>query len=147
MTNFTCFHHICEIISLVKKRFCFSAAKPNNTHITLTPRKVVVGEEVIIDCTSHGVPEPSYKITHIDTKTVRNVKTFTISEAKLSDAGGYECIAWNKVGNDSDSDNLTVVGKTRFLHALLPHHGQKHIRKEHEKESECSVGIRLIINK
>ncbi len=74
-----------------------------------------VGEEVIIECTSDGVPEPSYKITHIDTKTVRNVKTFTIS-AKLSDTGRYECIAWNKVGNDSDSDNLTVVGKTRFLH-------------------------------
>ncbi len=73
-----------------------------------------VGEEVIIECTSHGVPEPSYKITHIDTETVHNEKTFTISEAKLSDNGTYECVAWNKLGNDSDSKNVIVVGKTRF---------------------------------
>ena len=73
-----------------------------------------VGEEVIIECTSHGVPEPSYKIIHIDTQTVRNGKTFTISEAKLSDAGTYECFVLNKLGNDSNSKNLIVVGKTRF---------------------------------
>ena len=99
----------------------------------MTPRKVVVGEEVIIDCTSHGVPEPSYKITHIDTKTVRNVKTFTISEAKLSDAGTYECFAWNKLGNGSDSDNLTV-GMTRFLRALCPTTGENTLMRNSERK-------------
>ncbi|CAB4022834.1 B-cell receptor CD22-like, partial [Paramuricea clavata] len=84
--------------------------KPYNTKITITPEEVKVGTSVNITCYSEGRPEPRYNITH-NRIVLSTGKTYTISKAKLSDAGTYECIAWNKLGRDSASANLTVEVK------------------------------------
>ncbi|CAB4017815.1 B-cell receptor CD22-like isoform X1, partial [Paramuricea clavata] len=91
----------------VKARLNF---KPNNTKITFTPEEVKVGTSVNITCYSEGRPEPRYNITH-NRIVLSTGKTHTISKANLSDAGTYECIAWNKLGNDSASAYLTVEVK------------------------------------
>ncbi|CAB4026538.1 vascular cell adhesion 1, partial [Paramuricea clavata] len=82
-------------------------SQPNNTNITITPKEAKVGESVNITCESEGRPEPRYNITN-NRIVLTTDELYTISEAKLSDNGTYECIAWNKHGNDSDSDILTV---------------------------------------
>ncbi|CAB4023289.1 B-cell receptor CD22-like [Paramuricea clavata] len=84
--------------------------KPYNTKITITPEEVKVGTSVNITCYSEGRPEPRYNITY-NRIVLSTGKTYTISKANLSDAGTYECIAWNKLGNDSASANLTVQVK------------------------------------
>ena len=94
--------------------FCFFTAKPGNTNITLTPKTVKVGEKVVITCESNGVPEPKYNITHNGTE-VSTEKTYIIPMVNKTHAGTYKCFVWNKLGNDSDSDILTVEGKITFL--------------------------------
>ena len=56
---------------------------------------------------------PSYTISH-NGEQVSNKKTFTISKVKQSDEGPYTCVAQNRLGSDSATANLTVVGKIRF---------------------------------
>ncbi|CAB3977000.1 peroxidasin homolog [Paramuricea clavata] len=90
----------------VKVRLNF---KPNKTIITL-PDTAVVGKKVIITCESDGLPEPSYTIIHNGTE-VSSKKTHTISEVKRSDAGLYQCVAANKLGSNSKSHCLAVVGE------------------------------------
>ena len=76
-----------------------------------------VGETVIITCESDGVPEPKYTITHNGTE-ISTEKMHIIRMVNKTHAGTYKCFVWNKLGNDSDSDILTVVGKIRFLTLL-----------------------------
>ena len=91
------------------KTFCFFTVKPTKTAITL-PDTVVVGKKVTITCESDGLPEPSYTIIHNETE-VSSKKTHTISEVKRSDAGLYQCVAANKLGSNSKSHCLAVVGE------------------------------------
>ena len=72
---------------------------------------------VNITCESDGLPEPSYSITHNGTEVSTN-KTYTIDDVQYRHAGTYKCVAKNKIGNDSASANLTVVGKIGFLKAM-----------------------------
>jgi hypothetical protein len=83
--------------------------KPRKTAITFTPEKVVVGKSVTITCESNGFPEPSYTIVHNDTE-ISNEKTLNVSEVEWSQAGLYQCVAINKLGRNSKSYCLTVVG-------------------------------------
>ncbi len=105
------------VFSLVTKRFCFFAAQPNNTSITFIPDPATVGNQVEIRCDSEGVPEPSFIIMR-NGKNVSTEKTYTISLVKQSDEGPYACIAVNILGNDSATDNLTVIGEIKFLDAF-----------------------------
>ena len=73
-----------------------------------------VGEKVVITYESNGVPEPKCNITHNGTE-VSTEKTYIIPMVNKTHAGTYKCFVWNKRGNDSDSDILTVVDKIRFL--------------------------------
>ncbi len=103
-----------HLFSSVTKKFCFFAAKPDNTNITLTPKRANVGEKVTITCESDGFPEPKYNITHNGTE-ISTEKTYIIPKVEWKHAGTYKCFVWNALGNDSDSDILTVEGKITFL--------------------------------
>ncbi|CAB4042825.1 brother of CDO, partial [Paramuricea clavata] len=83
--------------------------KPKKTAITFTPKKAAVGRSVVISCESYGVPKPSYTIIHNDS-LVSTEKAYTISGVSWSDTGSYQCIAENKLGQNSKCSCLTVVG-------------------------------------
>jgi hypothetical protein len=83
----------------------------------ITPKDAKVGQSVTIKCDSNGLPKPKYKIAHGGKMFVpAHEKFHTIPDVQLNDAGTYDCIAWNKLGNHSASANLTVVeGKIKIL--------------------------------
>ena len=97
--------------------FCFVQAKPSNTVITFEPPSPAeTSREVTIKCTSDGHPEPTYTIKH-NGKKISAKKMWKIAQVKQSDAGTYECYVENRLGNDSQSKNLTVRGTTsHFIH-------------------------------
>ena len=86
-------------------------AKPKATSIALIPEPAILGAPVIIMCKSNGFPEPSYIIFHNDSTVVSTDKTYVISKVKWGDSGSYQCFANNKLGSDSESYYLRVVGK------------------------------------
>ncbi|XP_028413713.1 opioid-binding protein/cell adhesion molecule homolog [Dendronephthya gigantea] len=83
--------------------------KPKDTNITIKPEVAEVGSLVEITCKSGGLPEPSYAIFHNGSK-INDGGTFIIKNVDYHHNGTYECVATNKLGNDSDSANLTVIG-------------------------------------
>ncbi|XP_028416916.1 neural cell adhesion molecule 1-like [Dendronephthya gigantea] len=82
--------------------------KPRKPELTFTSNLAPLGGSFTISCSSDGVPEPSYKITHNCTE-VSTEKSLTISSVKWSDAGRYECFVNNNLGNDSVSKDLKVT--------------------------------------
>ncbi|XP_028413711.1 limbic system-associated membrane protein-like [Dendronephthya gigantea] len=83
--------------------------KPKDTNITIKPEVAEVGSLVEITCESNGLPEPSYAIFHNGSK-INDGGTFIIKNVDYHHNGTYKCVANNKLGNDSDSANLTVIG-------------------------------------
>ena len=71
----------------------------------------ILGGPVILMCKSDGFPEPSYTIIHNGSTVVSNDKTYVISKVNWSDSGSYRCFANNKLGRDSKTHYLKVVGK------------------------------------
>ena len=94
---------------------CFFTDKPTQTHINFSSNPAVIGEEVIITCSSRGQPKPSFVITHNGTVNITGIEeTYTKQDVNWDDAGYYTCVAMNKLGsNQSDSKflNVTVKGK------------------------------------
>ena len=76
--------------------------------MTFSTNPAEIGRSVTKTCSSDGEPEPSYTITHNGT-VISTVKSYTISNVQWTDAGTYECIAKNIVGNDTISRNLNIL--------------------------------------
>ena len=98
---------------------CFLTDKPNKTNIEV-PVEAYLGEKLVINCYSDGLPAPDFTITHnVTTIIVSNHSRYIKDKVDYSDAGLYQCIAKNSLGNGTDSDKLIVKGKiklqTRFL--------------------------------
>lgn len=89
---------------------CLHAVKPRKTKLTFTSNPASIGGSVTLTCSSHGVPEPSYKITHNSTE-ISTKETVAISKVKWSDEGTYECFVNNTLGDDSVSKYLNVKGE------------------------------------
>ena len=76
------------------------------------PEEAYVGEKLVIKCYSDGHPAPSFTIMHnVTTNVVSNHSRYIKDKVDYSDAGIYECIAKNVLGNGTDSDHLIVKGK------------------------------------
>ena len=85
--------------------------KPNKTEIEV-PEEAHLGEKLVINCSSDGLPPPSFTITHNVTSNIVSKDSKYIKEyVDYSDAGMYKCIAKNVLGNDTDSGFLTVKDK------------------------------------
>ena len=77
----------------------------------MTPEPTLHNGPAFLMCESDGFPKPSFTIIHNDSTVVSNDKTYVISKVNWSDSGHYKCVANNKLGSDSKSYYLTVVGK------------------------------------
>ena len=98
---------------------CFFADKPIKTKIEV-PEKAYVGEKLVINCYSEGLPVPNYTITHnVTTNILSNQSRYIKDKVDYSDAGIYECVAKNVLGSDKHSGNLTVKGKILLLTHFL----------------------------
>ena len=86
----------------------YIAEKPNKTKIEV-PKEAYVGEKLDLNCDSEGFPPPNFTITHnVTTNIASNQSRYIKDKIDYSDAGLYECVATNILGNDTDSDNLIV---------------------------------------
>ena len=85
--------------------------KPKKTKINVR-EEAYVGEKLVINCSSEGFPVPSFTITHnVTTNIVSNQSWYIKDKVDHRDAGLYECIAKNFLGNVTDSGNLIVKEK------------------------------------
>ena len=89
---------------------CFFVDKPINTKIEVS-EEAYVGEKLVISCNSEGHPAPRFTITHnVTTNIVSGHSIYIKDKVDYSDAGIYECIAKNILGNDTDSGKLIIKG-------------------------------------
>ena len=85
--------------------------KPNKTKIEV-PEVAYVGENLVINCSSDGLPAPSFTISHnVTSNIVSNRSRYIKNKVDYSDAGFYKCISKNVLGNDTDSRTLVVKEK------------------------------------
>ena len=99
---------------------CFLTDKPNKTNIEV-PVEAYLGEKLVINCSSDGLPAPRFTITHnVTSNIVSNQSIYMKNKVDYSDAGIYECIAKNALGNDTDTGKLIVKSKiTLQTHHIL----------------------------
>ena len=98
--------------------FSFFVDKPVKTKIEV-PEEGYLREKLVINCYSEGLPSPSFSINHNVTRNiVSNNSSYIKEKVDYSDAGLYECVAKNVLGNDSDIGKLIVKGKI----TLQTHH-------------------------
>ena len=82
--------------------------KPYKTEIKV-PEEAYIGEKLVINCFSDGLPAPSFTITHnVTNNIVCKHSRYVKENVDYSDAGMYKCIAKNVLGIDTDSDKLIV---------------------------------------
>ncbi|NXK45648.1 VCAM1 protein, partial [Chauna torquata] len=111
--------YICEVINLVTNKTekatveIVIQAPPKNTTLSVFPSSAVKqGESVTISCTSADVPAVQItlrkKIGDVITTLETEDGKYTIDRAQLKDAGIYECISINKLGEQSQHVVLDV---------------------------------------
>ena len=76
------------------------------------PIQIKVGSSVIITCSSNGFPEPSYIITHNDTRLVSTDKNITLYNVLWNYTGTYKCFVNNSLRSSSDFKYLNFKGMT-----------------------------------
>ena len=77
--------------------------------------EVNVGEDVILNCTASGSPDPLYSWSFPDScsscPNTSNDSVLTFTTEDVADSGQYTCVAENEYGNLSVTFNVTVVSK------------------------------------
>ncbi|XP_030079865.1 basement membrane-specific heparan sulfate proteoglycan core protein isoform X26 [Drosophila hydei] len=98
----------------------------SNTHIDIEPRErpsveiepvrtLTVGEQGILFCRVHGIPEPTVQWRRVDdaplsSRHVEQAKGYiVINEIQVADGGDYECSAENTVGRTTAVVTLRVI--------------------------------------
>lgn len=95
---------------------CFVLGSPELTaNKTEAVTEVNVGEDVILNCTASGSPDPLYSWSFPDSclscPNTSNDSVLTFTTEDVSDSGQYTCVAENEYGNLSVTFNVTVVSK------------------------------------
>lgn len=79
------------------------------------PQTHYVGSEGMLYCTANGIPEPSVQWRRVDRVPLspRHIEEspgyMRISDIQIADAGDYECIATNDVGEASGTASIRVI--------------------------------------
>ena len=95
---------------------CFVLGSPELTgNKTEAVTEVNVGEDVILNCTASGSPDPLYSWSFPDScsscPNTSNDSVLTFTTEDVADSGQYTCVAENEYGNLSVTFNVTVVSK------------------------------------
>lgn len=74
-----------------------------------------VGSDVVLKCSSHGLPRPQYKwmfynVGNVAVKNEDGVSLLHIHGVRGDNIGTYTCIAFNKLGEVNKSVSVTVRG-------------------------------------
>ena len=82
---------------------------------------VNAGQTATLRCIATGSPPPSFQWlkdgndvsgnTGVTISTSNGDSNLTISNIQMSDAGSYECRAFNSEGSDTGSATITVMGE------------------------------------
>ncbi|KRF94155.1 uncharacterized protein Dmoj_GI15893, isoform H [Drosophila mojavensis] len=98
----------------------------SNTHIDVEPRErpsveiepirtLTVGEQGVLYCRAHGIPEPTVQWRRVDDAPLssRHIEQHPgyvlINEVQLADSGDYECSAVNSVGRTTGVVTIRVI--------------------------------------
>ena len=77
--------------------------------------EVNVGEDVILNCTASGSPDPVYSWSFPDScsscPNTSNDSVLILTAEDVTDSGEYTCVAENTYGNLSVTFNVTVTSK------------------------------------
>ncbi|KAM8805334.1 vascular cell adhesion protein 1 [Eudromia elegans] len=117
-------------------------APPKNTTLSVFPSNAVKqGERVAISCTSTGVP--AVKITlrkkvgdEITTLETQDGK-YTIERVLLKDAGTYECVSSNELGEESQHLVLNVKVPPQNITVLV--HPSENVKEGENVTITCST--------
>ncbi|NXA34082.1 VCAM1 protein, partial [Eudromia elegans] len=140
--------YICEVANLLTNKTekatveIVVQAPPKNTTLSVFPSNAVKqGERVAISCTSTGVP--AVKITlrkkvgdEITTLETQDGK-YTIERVLLKDAGTYECVSSNELGEESQHLVLNVKVPPQNITVLV--HPSENVKEGENVTITCST--------
>ena len=75
---------------------------------------MVEGQEMLLNCTASGIPQPSVKIV-IGGVEVSSTGIYRRPNAVVSDGGIYKCVASNDAGETSKSVHVDIVCKYIYI--------------------------------
>ena len=99
------------------------AVVPDPPFLSQFPESIIVnaGQTATLRCIATGTPPPSFQWfkdgndvsgnTGVTITTSNGDSTLNITNVQPSDAGTYECRAFNSEGSDSGSATVTVIGE------------------------------------
>ena len=71
------------------------------------------GRNASLECATTGIPVPSIAWIRASTREVVSYnKTLVIEAVQRNQSGSYQCLAWNRVGNNSVSCTIDVHCKS-----------------------------------
>ncbi|XP_013816661.1 vascular cell adhesion protein 1 isoform X1 [Apteryx mantelli] len=117
-------------------------APPKNTTLSVFPSNAVKqGESVAISCTSTGVPAVQItlrkKIGDVITALETQGGKYTIGRVQLKDAGTYECVSINELGEESQHIVLDVKVPPQNITVLV--HPSENVKEGENVTITCST--------
>ncbi|NXG37374.1 VCAM1 protein, partial [Dromaius novaehollandiae] len=140
--------YICEVINLVTNKTekatvdIVIQAPPKNTTLSVFPSNAVKqGESVAFSCTSTGVPAVQItlrkKIGDVITTLETQGGKYTIGRVQLKDAGTYECVSINELGEESQHIVLDVKVPPQNITVLV--HPSENVKEGENVTITCST--------
>ncbi|XP_043930192.1 MAM domain-containing glycosylphosphatidylinositol anchor protein 2 [Protopterus annectens] len=149
--NYTCIASVRNVCNIPDKMVSFRlsnrTASPSIKLLVDDPIVVNPGEAITLVCVTTG-GEPTPTLTWVKTngmlpkKAVLNGGTLTIPAVTSEDAGIYNCIANNNVGNPAKKSTTIIVRalkKGRFWITPDPYHKDDNIQIGREVKISCQV--------
>ncbi|NWI99062.1 VCAM1 protein, partial [Crypturellus undulatus] len=140
--------YICEVTNLMTNTTekatveIVIQAPPKNTTLSVFPSNAVKqGERVAISCTSTGVPAVQITLRKKIDDAITTLETqdgkYTIEKVLLKDAGTYECVSSNELGEESQHIVLDVKVPPQNITVLV--HPSENIKEGANVTITCST--------
>lgn len=88
---------------------------------------MLAGANVVITCTTSGLPTPTVKWLKDGEDLSVNGSILTIKNAKTEDSGTFTCEAVNRAGRFSYNSEFRVIGKILLIFFLLERLGEENM--------------------
>ncbi|NWX85122.1 VCAM1 protein, partial [Nothoprocta pentlandii] len=140
--------YICEVTNLLTNKTekatveIVIQAPPKNTTLIIFPSNAVKqGERVTISCTSTGVPTVQITLRKKTDGAITTLKTqdgkYTLESVLLKDAGIYECVSSNELGEESQHLELDVKVPPQNITVLV--HPSENVQEGENVTITCST--------